>query len=46
MTCSHDKKIKTWMRNKNEQKGNKFKLNQTIENAHKNIIHKVIYLKI
>ncbi len=38
VTCSNDKKIKTWIK-----KDNQFEINQIIENAHNQIIRKVIY---
>ena len=38
VTCSNDKNIKTW-----SKKENQFEINQIIENAHNQIIRKVIY---
>ncbi len=40
VTCSEDKNIKTWIKNKNK---NEYQFNKIIENAHNNSITKVIY---
>ncbi len=43
ITCSDDKSLKIWK--KNSKKNNTFELLETISNAHKDRIDKVIYLK-